>query len=99
MIAYALRRLVWAVLLILIMTWASFILFFVIPPDQVSVGRGQETTQVTVSEAMGIDRGPLPVQWAEYVWNAVRHQSLVPEFPSVPPWSKTTAGPSSPLVT
>ena len=30
MIGYALRRLVWGVLLILIMTWASFILFFVI---------------------------------------------------------------------
>jgi peptide/nickel transport system permease protein len=90
-IGYALRRLVWGVLLVLIMTWASFILFFVIPPDEVTVGRGQETTQVTVSEAMGIGRGPLPVQWAEYVWNAVRHQSLGTSITTRLPVSQTLA--------
>jgi peptide/nickel transport system permease protein len=90
-IAYALRRLVWGVFLVLIMTWASFILFFVIPPNHVAAGQGRDTIQVTISQAMGIDKAPLPVQWAEYIWNAVRHQSLGTSIQTHTPVSETLA--------
>jgi peptide/nickel transport system permease protein len=90
-IAYALRRLIWGVFLVLIMTWASFILFFVIPPDQVPAGQGRDTTQVTISKAMGLHEAPLPVQWAEYVWNAARHQSLGTSIQTNTPVTETLA--------
>ncbi len=85
------RRLVWGVFLVLIMTWSAFILFFVIPRNQAPAGQGRDTTQVTISQAMGLHKAPLPVQWAEYVWNAVRHQSLGTSIQTRTPVSETLA--------
>jgi peptide/nickel transport system permease protein len=76
MISYLVKRLVWCVSLMLLMSLATFVIFFVVPPDRVQVGRRQETTRASIQNAAGVGDGPVPVQWAEYVWHAVRHQTL-----------------------
>jgi len=75
-IAYLVKRLIWCVVLILLMSFATFVIFFVLPSDRVQVSRGQETTKAALQDATGIGDAPVPVQWAQYVWNAVRHGSL-----------------------
>jgi peptide/nickel transport system permease protein len=75
-IGYIVQRLLWAALLIVLMTFATFVIFFVIPSDRIQQGRLQTTSAATAAQAAGVGNGPVPVQWAHYIWNAVRHQSL-----------------------
>jgi ABC-type dipeptide/oligopeptide/nickel transport system permease component len=69
MIAYALRRLGWAVILLLIVTVFTFVLLHLIPgnPALIMAGLGAKQSQVhALYVQLGLNR-PLPVQYYKYV--------------------------------
>ena len=82
MIAYIVRRLVWGVFLLFAISFATFVIFFVIPEDRAQIGRGFAATEISLREATSLDPAPLPEQWAQYVWNTVRHFDLGRAFRS-----------------
>ena len=65
MLAYVVKRLVWAVVLCLVLSLVTFIIFYVIPTNRVQVRGGgftdlQRATQVS---------GPIVQQYAQFVWH------------------------------
>jgi peptide/nickel transport system permease protein len=73
MLAYLIRRLVQAALVMLMVAFVSFSLFRFVG-DPISTMVGQEATQAdraAMAERLGLDQ-PFPVQFARFVGNAVR---------------------------
>ena len=81
-IGYLIRRVLWGVTLLVVISFATFALFFVVPQDRQELGRGFSAVEINLREAASLNSTPLPAQWAQYMWNAVRHQSLGQSFRS-----------------
>lgn len=79
MLAYIVRRLLWAVVLVLAVALVTFIIFFVIPTNRVGNVRHRETT-TNINEAVGV-HGPVYLQYARFVWH-LGHLSLGNSFRS-----------------
>jgi peptide/nickel transport system permease protein len=75
-LAYLVRRLLWAVVLVLAVAMVTFIIFFVIPTNRVGNVRHRETT-TNINEAVGV-HGPVYVR---FVWH-LAHFSLGNSFRS-----------------
>lgn len=75
MLVYAVRRLLWAVVLCLALTLVTFIIFYVIPTNHVQV-RGGGFTDIRASTQVA---GPVFEQYAQFVWH-VAHGSLGDSF-------------------
>ncbi|MBW3592734.1 MAG: ABC transporter permease [Actinobacteria bacterium] len=67
---YVIRRLLWSVLVVLIVTMITFVIFYVMPPGDPAVRfAGKQPTPELVAEVkeqLGLDK-PLPVQYALFV--------------------------------
>ncbi|HEY4094316.1 MAG TPA: ABC transporter permease [Baekduia sp.] len=76
MAAYIVRRLLWTVLLLLVITAVTFLIFYVLPSgDPAKLRAGRSPTPETIAairNQLGLDK-PLYQQYGEYVWNIVRH--------------------------
>jgi peptide/nickel transport system permease protein len=76
MAAYIARRLLWTVLLLLVITAVTFLIFYVLPsgdPAKLRAGRSPTPeTLAAIRNQLGLDK-PLYQQYGEYVWNIVRH--------------------------
>jgi peptide/nickel transport system permease protein len=76
MAAYIVRRLLWTVLLLLVITAVTFLIFYVLPsgdPAKLRAGRSPSPeTLAAIRNQLGLDK-PLYQQYGEYVWNIVRH--------------------------
>ncbi|HEV7751765.1 MAG TPA: ABC transporter permease [Baekduia sp.] len=76
MAAYIVRRLLWTVLLLLVITAITFLIFYVLPsgdPAKLRAGRAPSAdTLAAIRNQLGLDK-PLYQQYGEYVWNIVRH--------------------------
>jgi peptide/nickel transport system permease protein len=76
MAAYIARRLLWTVLLLLVITAVTFLIFYVLPsgdPAKLRAGRSPSPeTLAAIRNQLGLDK-PLYQQYGEYVWNIVRH--------------------------
>jgi peptide/nickel transport system permease protein len=76
MAAYIVRRLLWTVLLLLVITAITFVIFYVLPsgdPAKLRAGRAPSAdTLAAIRNQLGLDK-PLYQQYGEYVWNIVRH--------------------------
>jgi peptide/nickel transport system permease protein len=76
MAAYIARRLLWTVLLLLVITAITFLIFYVLPsgdPAKLRAGRSPTPeTLAAIRNQLGLDK-PLYQQYGEYVWNIVRH--------------------------
>jgi peptide/nickel transport system permease protein len=76
MAAYIVRRLLWTVLLLLVITAITFLIFYVLPsgdPAKLRAGRSPSPeTLAAIRNQLGLDK-PLYQQYGEYVWNIVRH--------------------------
>jgi peptide/nickel transport system permease protein len=76
MAAYIVRRLLWTVLLLLVITAVTFLIFYVLPsgdPAKLRAGRSPTPeTLAAIRNQLGLDK-PLYQQYGEYVWNIVRH--------------------------
>jgi peptide/nickel transport system permease protein len=76
MAAYIVRRLLWTVLLLLVITAITFLIFYVLPsgdPAKLRAGRSPTPeTLAAIRNQLGLDK-PLYQQYGEYVWNIVAH--------------------------
>jgi peptide/nickel transport system permease protein len=75
---YLIRRLLWAIVLFLVVTVVTYVLFFIIPANPAKQACGQACTQADVQRVahfLGTDR-PIYVQYVKFLWNLVGHQSL-----------------------
>jgi peptide/nickel transport system permease protein len=68
------RRLAWSVVVLLVVTAATFVIFFAVPTDPAALIAGKYATPVTVAKIqrdLGLDR-PLPVQFLRFATHAAR---------------------------
>jgi peptide/nickel transport system permease protein len=82
MIRYLLRRVAWAVVLFVAATFATYLIFYVIPSDPARVVAGRSATQAQIAEArhyIGSDR-PIVVQYARFLKRLVVDRSLGQSF-------------------
>ena len=72
-----LKRLAWAVVVFVAVTFATYILFFVIPTNRPSISSNVQGRDITasVNQATGI-HGPVWRQYGEFLWRIVTVQSL-----------------------
>ncbi len=72
---YVVRRLLWTVVVLLVVTWITFVIFYVMPPGNPAVRfAGKQPTPELIAEVerqLGLDRS-LPVQYGLFVQRLVR---------------------------
>jgi peptide/nickel transport system permease protein len=71
---YVVKRLVWAVVVFVAVTFSTYIIFFVVPTNRPRIVQGRDIT-TSVSDATGI-HGPVYRQYGEFLWRIVRGHSL-----------------------
>jgi hypothetical protein len=79
---YLIRRIVWAAVLLVAVTFVSFVIFFIVPanPARAMTGPKAPPDQVErVEKMLGLD-DPVPVQYARFMKDLVVHQSLGRSF-------------------
>ncbi len=83
MFRYLVRRVLWAALLFLVITFVTFVIFYVGPnnPARAVCGGEQAKRQclVTATQKLGLDK-PMPVQYARFLRRLVIHQDLGQSF-------------------
>jgi peptide/nickel transport system permease protein len=79
MVRYLIRRILWAMLLFIVITFVTFVIFFMGPNDPARAQCGGDQAQPTclklVTEKYGLDK-PLYVQYGKFFDRLVIHQSL-----------------------
>lgn len=79
MAGYIFRRTLWAVVLFLVITMSTYILFFVLPTQRDLFVRRTEVAPEDVRQSLRI-HGPVYREYASFVWNIVRHGFLGTSF-------------------
>lgn len=79
MIAYLVKRLAWAVVLMVIISFFTFVLFFVSPGD-VPLGRQGARGTTNIATQFQFNREPIPVAYVHFVWGIIRHGELGHSF-------------------
>ena len=76
MIPYIIRRLLWSILLLLVVSFLTFVMFVILPsadPALLRAGRNPSPEVVAaIRENLGLDK-PWYVQYGKYIWNLVAH--------------------------
>ena len=83
MFRYLVRRILWAILLFVVITFVTFVIFYVGPNNPARAVCGGEQAKreclVRATEKLGLDK-PMPVQYYRFVKNLVVHQDLGESF-------------------
>lgn len=80
MLAYLIRRVLWAFVLFLVVTLFTFILFFILPADRSQIGRGTlQAETVDIRDAFEVE-GNVFQEYGRFVWNLVTHAELGHSF-------------------
>ena len=80
MLGFFVRRLLWLAVLLGMMSLITFVVFFVVPPENVRAGRGSGDVELSLRESYQLEQASLPLQYAEYVWTVVSEGSLGESF-------------------
>ena len=76
MLAYIIRRLLWSVLLLLVISFLTFVMFFVLPsadPALLRAGRNPTPELIaSINETLGLDK-PWYIQYLKYLQNLIFH--------------------------
>jgi peptide/nickel transport system permease protein len=78
-IVYLVKRLVWAVVLMVIISFFTFMLFFVAPGD-VPLGRQGARGTTNIATQFQFKREPIPIAYVHFVWGVIRHGELGHSF-------------------
>jgi len=78
-LAYLVRRMLWAVVLIFALTLLTYVIFFVIPRDPAQFRRVQATGATDLDRAFDL-HGSFFAQYGQFVWNFLAHGSLGHSF-------------------
>jgi peptide/nickel transport system permease protein len=80
---YLVRRILWAILLFIVITFVTFVIFYVGPNNPARAVCGGEQAKreclVRATAKLGLDK-PMPVQYYRFVKNLVVHQDLGESF-------------------
>ena len=86
MIRYLIRRVLWAVVLFVVVTLVTYVIFFLVPNDLAAKIAGQGSSQEARARAihhLGLDR-PVYVQYGKFMWGLIKpvpvHIGSVPVF-------------------
>jgi peptide/nickel transport system permease protein len=86
MLRYLIRRVLWAVVLFLVVTLVTYVIFFLVPNDLAAKVAGQGSNQAQRARAihyLGLDR-PVYVQYWKFLWRMIKpvpvHIGGVPVF-------------------
>jgi peptide/nickel transport system permease protein len=82
MFRYLIRRLLWAVMLFVVITMVTFVIFFMIPVNPAKQACGQRATPTCIKLAehsLGLDR-PIQIQYLKFMDRLVVHQNLGKSF-------------------
>jgi peptide/nickel transport system permease protein len=86
MIRYLIRRILWAIVLFLVVTLVTYVIFFLVPNDLAAKVAGQGSNQAARQRAihqLGLDR-PVYVQYYKFLWRLIKpvpvHVAGVPVF-------------------
>ena len=74
MIRYLIRRVLWAVVLFIVVTLVTYVIFFLVPNDLAAKVAGQGSSQEQRARAihrLGLDR-PVYVQYAKFMWQLIK---------------------------
>jgi peptide/nickel transport system permease protein len=69
--SYVFRRALWGIALLLAVTMATFVIFFVIPTERGTIGQGRSTEATDLRNSLGID-GPIYEEYAEFLSRIAR---------------------------
>ncbi len=79
MVSYLIKRLVWAGVLMIIISFVTFMLFFIAPAD-VPLGYQGSRGTTNIATQFQNTRQPLPVAYLHFLWGIVRHGQLGQSF-------------------
>jgi peptide/nickel transport system permease protein len=83
MFRYIVRRVLWGVVLLLVVSAITFIIFYLLPsanPVSLRAGRSSDPRVLaSIRHNLGLDR-PVYVQYWKYMWNIVRHGSFGTDY-------------------
>jgi peptide/nickel transport system permease protein len=82
MLRYLIRRLLWAMVLFLVITIVTYVIFFIIPVNPAKLACGQRATDTCIKNAqhtLGLDR-PIYVQYLKFMDRLVIHHNLGKSF-------------------
>lgn len=82
MLRYLIRRILWAMVLFLVITIVTYVIFFIIPVNPAKLACGQRATDTCIKNAqhtLGLDR-PIYVQYAKFMDRLVIHHNLGKSF-------------------
>jgi peptide/nickel transport system permease protein len=83
MFRYLIRRILWAIFLFLVVTWVTFVIFFMTPanPGRLLCGGDKATGEciTAATKKLGLDQ-PITVQYYRFLKQLVLHQSLGTSF-------------------
>ena len=74
MLPYVVKRLVWAVVVFVAVTFSTYIIFFIVPTNRPRVVQGRDIT-TGITQSTGI-HGSVGRQYGEFLWRIVRGHSL-----------------------
>jgi peptide/nickel transport system permease protein len=80
-ITYVLRRLAWAVVLLLAITCVTYIIFFVVPTEDSRASLGRAGSDVDLRTVVQI-HGPIYQEYGQFVWRIVTQGSLGTSYTS-----------------
>lgn len=72
------RRLAWAAMLMVIISFCTFVLFFVVPSQSTGKARGTGATSIT--DQYAVQGKPIPLEYGQFLWAVVRHGELGHSF-------------------
>src|SRR5919199_516798 len=79
MFRYLVRRILWAILLFLVITFVTFVIFFMAPNDPARAMCGGKSAKpqclALVTDKLGLKK-PIYVQYGKFLWRLVYHHSL-----------------------
>src|SRR6058998_101427 len=74
MLRYLIRRILWAIVLFVVVTLVTYVIFFLVPNDLAAKVAGQGSSQAQRARAihrLGLDR-PVYVQYAKFMWQLIK---------------------------
>jgi peptide/nickel transport system permease protein len=75
---YLIRRVLWALVLFVVITMVTYVIFFIIPADPAKLACGQRATPDCIKLArhsLGLDQ-PVYAQYGRFLWKLVYHHDL-----------------------
>ena len=78
MFQYLIRRLLWAMVLFIAVTFVTYVIFFLVPADPAALAAGKTATPEKIAEVeefLGLDK-PIHIQYAKFLKRLVVDQSL-----------------------